>query len=513
MNFKTGGIVLALLLAFGVSGVAAQDGTLTDTAQKARQDLDKATRELADLRKQIAGEKIPMNRRLGERENELTRVRRQFEEVGAELDLQTLDLTNLTKELDSRRESNRYLENLLGEYLRNVESQVHISELQRYAETLESARDAFDDSELTPAEVFRAQTDAIEMSIDRLEGLLGGESFEGTAVGEGGLIKDVTFGLVGPVAVFRTKDGSEAGLAIQQTGSLEPNMQILKDEAHGESIAALLQSGSGTLPFDPSLGNAITMETIDEGLLAEFQKGGVVMYPIILLAASALLVALIKLGQLMLVRTPSNRRVDSLLEAVKAKDYSKAEGLVGDISGPTGEMLKAGVEHIREPKELVEEVMYEQTLETRLRLNSFLPFVQVAAAAAPLLGLLGTVTGIISTFQMITVFGTGDAKTLSGGISEALITTKFGLVVAIPSLLLYAYLSRRARRVIDGMEKTAVRFLNRLHLGVADMQGVMMGGAGGAQADPAGGEADGVRHGAPLPVGAQAIPQPQGPDH
>jgi len=78
------------------------------------------------------------------------------------------------------------------------------------------------------------------------------------------------------------------------------------------------------------------------------------------------------------------------------------------------------------------------------------------------LGLLGTVTGIINTFKLITVFGTGDVKTLSGGISEALITTKFGLIVAIPSLLLHAFLSRKARGVVDQMEKAAVAFINQV---------------------------------------------------
>ena len=71
-------------------------------------------------------------------------------------------------------------------------------------------------------------------------------------------------------------------------------------------------------------------------------------------------------------------------------------------------------------------------------------------------------TGIINTFKLITVFGTGDAKTLSSGISEALITTEFGLIVAIPALLLHAYLSRKSRRMIDAMERTALAFVNRI---------------------------------------------------
>jgi biopolymer transport protein ExbB len=72
---------------------------------------------------------------------------------------------------------------------------------------------------------------------------------------------------------------------------------------------------------------------------------------------------------------------------------------------------------------------------------------------------------MISTFKLISVFGAGDAQSLSSGISEALVTTEFGLIVAIPSLLLYAYLSRKARGLVDSMEKTAISFVNRLSTG------------------------------------------------
>jgi biopolymer transport protein ExbB len=180
------------------------------------------------------------------------------------------------------------------------------------------------------------------------------------------------------------------------------------------------------------------------------------------MASAALIVAMIKWVQLSKVRTPSTENVNALLESVKKNDYPNASKKVISIPGPTGVMLRAGVDHLHEPKELVEEVMYEKTLETKLRLRSYLSFVAMSASAAPLLGLLGTVTGMINTFKLITVFGTGDARTLSSGISEALVTTEFGLIVAIPSLLLYAYLSRRSQRFIDGMEKTAVSFLNRI---------------------------------------------------
>ena len=84
----------------------------------------------------------------------------------------------------------------------------------------------------------------------------------------------------------------------------------------------------------------------------------------------------------------------------------------------------------------------------------------LTAAAAPLLGLLGTVTGMIKTFNLITIFGTGDAKSLSSGISEALVTTELGLVVAIPSLILHGLLSRMAKQKVGDLEQVSVSFIN-----------------------------------------------------
>ncbi|MGY8690480.1 MAG: MotA/TolQ/ExbB proton channel family protein, partial [Verrucomicrobiales bacterium] len=101
-------------------------------------------------------------------------------------------------------------------------------------------------------------------------------------------------------------------------------------------------------------------------------------------------------------------------------------------------------------------------LTIRPKLERFLPFLAVTAAAAPLMGLLGTVMGMIKTFKLITEFGTGDAKSLSSGISEALVTTELGLVVAIPILIIHGILTRMARGRIGSMEGASMAFLNGL---------------------------------------------------
>jgi biopolymer transport protein ExbB len=93
-----------------------------------------------------------------------------------------------------------------------------------------------------------------------------------------------------------------------------------------------------------------------------------------------------------------------------------------------------------------------------------LAFIGTTAAVSPLLGLLGTVTGMITTFELITIFGTGDARNLSSGISEALVTTEFGLIVAIPALILHAILSRKANSLLGTMEQQAIAFTNGLKI-------------------------------------------------
>ncbi len=452
--------VLSLALAFG--GAARAQESFDVAATSAQRDLESSLRELADLRERIAAEKIPMAKKVADLEAELARLRAEQETLGRTVDTRNLDFTTLQTEVKARQDEVAYLSNLIGEYVRNFETRVDIAELQRYRDALERGRLAQENTALSKAESFAMQTDIVELSVDRLLDVVGGTTFPGDAVGPDGKVRAVTFGLIGPVTVYAAKDGSSAGTAEQRLGSLEPNMLPAESEELAGRVRSLLAQGSGELPFDPSLGNARKIEETKETLVEHISKGGPVMVPILLMAAAALVVALFKWIQLVRVRIPSTATVDRLLEAVRRGDRDAAGRVAEQVQGPVGEMLRAGVEKIGEAKDYIEEVMFERMLETRLKLQSFLPFIALSASAAPLLGLLGTVTGMITTFKLITVFGSGDAKTLSSGISEALITTEYGLIVAIPSLLIYAYLSRKSRAVIDGMEKTAVALLNRL---------------------------------------------------
>jgi len=127
--------------------------------------------------------------------------------------------------------------------------------------------------------------------------------------------------------------------------------------------------------------------------------------------------------------------------------------------------MSAAIRNLDRDREHLEDIVSESILHESSHLNRFGAFILVIAAVSPLLGLLGTVTGMISTFDVITEFGTGDPKLLSGGISIALVTTELGLIVAIPLLLLGNLLSGWAEGIKDNMEKATLRIINQYSAG------------------------------------------------
>lgn len=130
------------------------------------------------------------------------------------------------------------------------------------------------------------------------------------------------------------------------------------------------------------------------------------------------------------------------------------------LKGSTARVVASAIRNLERDREHVEDIVSEQILHESAHLNRFGAFIIVIAAVSPLLGLLGTVTGMISTFDIITEFGTGDPKLLSSGISIALVTTEVGLIVAIPALIFGNLLSGWAESIKDDMEKAALHVMN-----------------------------------------------------
>lgn len=454
-------LALALVLAMmaGAFTVCAVD--FSAVAVGAGADLETALAELAELRAQIEAERLPLAQQGRKLEQQVLDQRRELERAQRFQENQLVELNALKTDVKRRTDELKFLEALLGEYLRGFETRIHISEAPRFQEVLDAAKGAAAAADLTEAQRLERQVALLTASLDRIERVTGGELFPGKALSPAGRLELGKFALLGPVALFASDQSETVGVAELQLGSADATVLVLPG-TFAADIRSLTARGSGGLPLDASLGNALKIGATKDGLFIHILKGGPVMVPILLLGLVAVVIFIARWLAIGRVRTASPGDLQVILGALRNSDRTKATAHASGITGPVGEMLHAAIDHCRERKEYIEEVMYEKMLGTRPRLEKWLPFLALSAAAAPLLGLLGTVTGMINTFNMITVFGAGDPKTLAGGISEALITTEFGLVVAIPSLLLHAVLSRRVKGVLASMEQTAVAFINGL---------------------------------------------------
>jgi len=158
----------------------------------------------------------------------------------------------------------------------------------------------------------------------------------------------------------------------------------------------------------------------------------------------------------MAVDTPAT--VAPVLQLVANGARAEALQAANALRRTTREIFLVGLRHADQPAHLLEERLQAVLLEQRLHYERRLPLLAVIATAAPLMGLLGTVVGMVKTFALITVFGTGNAGKLSSGISEVLIATELGLIVAIPTLVVHGFLAHRIQRNLSLLERYALEF-------------------------------------------------------
>jgi len=198
------------------------------------------------------------------------------------------------------------------------------------------------------------------------------------------------------------------------------------------------------------------------------RAGGPFMWPIILCSIIAVAIVLERLWSLQPGRVmPADltRRAWRLIDT--GQDNDKLIAALENNS-PMGRLLAIGVQHHQRSREVLRERMEDAGRHVVHDLERYLNTLGTIAGIAPLLGLLGTVTGIIKSFNAISVGGLGDPRLLSVGISEALIATAAGLMVAIPSLIAFRYLRGRAEHLVMLMEKDASRFIDELEARGAD---------------------------------------------
>ncbi len=262
---------------------------------------------------------------------------------------------------------------------------------------------------------------------------------------------------VGNIATYGVAEGGAGALAPAGDGKLS-----LWPVATADATRAVL---AGDRP-DPL--KIFVYETTEKRVEPEKKKnfteyttsGGALAWIIVAVGGLALLLSLVRAIFLRRSSTSTatlSREIDGLLREGKIEE---ALALCKKTSGATARVIAAALRNIEKEKEHLEDIISEAILHESGYLDRFGQVILVLAAVAPLLGLLGTVTGMIETFDVITEYGNSDPKMLSSGISVALITTQYGLYVAIPTLFIGNLLNGWAERIKEDMEQAALRVTN-----------------------------------------------------
>ena len=237
---------------------------------------------------------------------------------------------------------------------------------------------------------------------------------------------------------YATSKGQYAFLPRQPAGRYTKTADKVGDADVGEQVKF------GIDPTGPTGGSLLANLIQTPSLLERAQQGREVGYAIIAVGIIAVIFAFYKLYSLYMIGT-----------AVRKQANQDA----ADSSNPLGRVLKVGKDNFEKDIDTLELKLAEAIMAERPAIEQGIGFIKIISVIAPLAGLLGTVTGMIVTFQMITLYGTGDPKLMAGGISQALVTTVLGLLVAIPTSLLHSFTQSSARGIISILEEQSTGIL------------------------------------------------------
>ena len=367
---------------------------------------------------------------LAELESEVLVLRGQTASARRLADEATMSLEQLEARLQSWEEQNRYQQNLLGRFHQqttgetwgeNVPTNEKITWLDQYLRSSQRS--------LYP------QWQA------------------GEVVALNGELQRADVLSLGPVSWFWQGDSQNGGFIEHQEN--RARISLVFDDQQSSLLQTLRESSNGDILFDPTLSRALRLAQAEESILDHIALGGAWVIPILGFALFAVIISLAKALQLWRLPKIFPGMTERLSTYLEERNQSAFQTLSQQVSGMQKELLDIVSQYPR--GQIRDDQLFANLLNNKHKLDSWLGAIAVTAAVAPLLGLLGTVSGMIEAFRLMTLFGAGDPAAVSSGISEALVTTELGLIVAIPSLVLHALLSRFVKSYYGQLENCAVK--------------------------------------------------------
>jgi biopolymer transport protein ExbB len=395
------------------------------------QRLSQSKNELETIEKKNSQDSRAYAQKLEQKEQEVKSLRAQVASQQRLVDEQLLGIDKIKERVEQWSAQSKYQKQLL----------IHYSDTAKLPITL------IKDEELV----------ILDAAAKQLETALAPSWKEGKVVSSGGSIVSAPQLALGPVEIAVDTKAVIAGPIFRERDREAKILDFLPNSEQ-KKLIALHGKTEGELVFDPTLGNAFQLRKHSDGLIVYFKKGGVWVIPIVFFGVLALVIAVLKAAQLIRLPKVIIDLADQFNRVIR-ENHGNAKAACESLlskAGPAQQKLSRIA--LNNPvSQQRDDLLVAHLSEQKYRLDKYMGIVAISASVAPLLGLLGTVSGMINTFKMMTIFGSGDVSTVSGGISEALITTELGLIVAVPSLVISAILTRQIKTYAHAMENYAIK--------------------------------------------------------
>ncbi len=450
--------ICCLLLFWATSAVAQNINTVAQgvSARHAQAVADKKQQD-----RTIVKERQVLLKKIAAMQAELAKEQQKLAEDKAQVKALADERDRLQHEIATRLASKEELDHIFVDNVRNF---LGLSERSPYSSTQQQRLERLNDY-LKGKRIFSLEdmTALLDMYFDDIAAGSKVNRFTGKVLDRGGEEREAKVISMGHMGALFATDEGDSGFLTLSPGSKrllmsgDPGFFISRD------IEAFFSGEKNLAPIDLSGGAAISQLSRNETLEDRLKSGGVLVIPILLVGLVAIIIALERLIFLSRVRSNTDALMTKVTDLVFHGEYEKALDITRPQQHrPTGKVLMAGLVHRGEKYEVIESAMSETMLTQIPRLERFIGSLKVLAAVAPLLGLLGTVTGMINTFQVITTHGTGDPRLMAGGISEAMVTTQVGLAVAIPIMMMASFLGTRVKNIARDMEEKGIALMGAL---------------------------------------------------
>lgn len=433
--------------------------TFEESAAKAAADytdrLQKASEQLTEVRKKIAGEKAPLLKALHAAEERIVAAEAEISRIETGQEDSQGRRRELLKARDAVQKNLNYVSTLAHDAAVAIKDGLVAGEEQIGGDQLQRIVRQFDEAPTVSSE--KATADALEALVARIERSLGGYQAPGQAIlANSNEVVDGIYAFTGPDTFFRTQDRKVFGVVRSREGSVYPLLYPVNDWKPADA-EAFFQGRPGTMMADTTGGKALRLMETKGTVVEHIRRGGIVSLAILFVGLLAVALIFNKVYDLWKLEVDEPEKVEAFLGKLGQAAERRPE-LLRSLGTTTRDLFSTGIEYLELPKQLLEEHMWAVLMRIRLHYERRLPLLAVIAVAAPLMGLLGTVTGMVRTFALITVFGTGNAGKLASGISEVLVATELGLMVAIPSLVAHGFLANRIQKKLSLLERYALEF-------------------------------------------------------